>query len=59
MNNLQFGFTVDKIAETVYITREFNAKLSLVWDASLLHLFHLQHYAGSSRIHVGIKTNPH
>lgn len=33
MNNLQFDFTVDKAAQTVYITREFDAKLSLVWDA--------------------------
>ena len=33
MNNLQFDFTVDKAAKTVYITREFDAKLSLVWDA--------------------------
>ena len=33
MNNLQFGFTVDKSANSVLITREFNAELSLVWDA--------------------------
>ncbi len=33
MNNLQFDFTVDKAAKTVYITREFNAELPLVWDA--------------------------
>jgi len=32
-NNLQFDFTVDKAAKTVYVTREFNAELSLVWDA--------------------------
>ena len=32
-NNLQFDFTVDKSAKTVYITKEFNAELSLVWDA--------------------------
>jgi uncharacterized protein YndB with AHSA1/START domain len=32
-NNLQFDFTVDKAAKTVYITREFDAALSLVWDA--------------------------
>jgi uncharacterized protein YndB with AHSA1/START domain len=32
-NNLQFEFTVDKAAKTVYITREFDADLSLVWDA--------------------------
>jgi uncharacterized protein YndB with AHSA1/START domain len=33
MNNLRFDFTVDKEAKTVYITREFDAELSLVWDA--------------------------
>ena len=33
MNNLQFEFTVDKAAKTVFITREFAADLSLVWDA--------------------------
>jgi len=32
-NNLQFDFTVDKAAKTVFITREFDADLSLVWDA--------------------------
>lgn len=32
-NNLLFDFTVDKAAKTVFITREFNAELSLVWDA--------------------------
>lgn len=32
-NNLLFDFTVDKAAKTVFITREFNADLSLVWDA--------------------------
>ena len=32
-NNLQFEFTVDKPAKTVFITREFAAPLSLVWDA--------------------------
>ena len=31
--NLQFDFTVDKTAKTVFITREFDADLSLVWDA--------------------------
>jgi uncharacterized protein YndB with AHSA1/START domain len=31
--NLQFDFTVDKPAKTVVITREFDAELSLVWDA--------------------------
>ena len=32
-NDLQFDFNVDKAAKTVYITREFNASQSLVWDA--------------------------
>ena len=32
-NNLLFDFTVDKTAKTVFITREFDADLSLVWDA--------------------------
>jgi uncharacterized protein YndB with AHSA1/START domain len=32
-NHLLFDFTVDKAAKTVYITREFAAELSLVWDA--------------------------
>src|SRR4026209_2587280 len=31
--NLQFDFTVDKAAQTVFITREFDADLALVWDA--------------------------
>lgn len=31
--NLQFDFTVDKASKTVFITREFDAELSLVWDA--------------------------
>ena len=31
--NLFFDFTVDKSEKSVYITREFNAELSLVWDA--------------------------
>ncbi|MCX2576129.1 SRPBCC family protein [Pedobacter sandarakinus] len=31
--DLLFNFDVDKGAKTVYITREFNASLSLVWDA--------------------------
>jgi uncharacterized protein YndB with AHSA1/START domain len=30
---LLFDFTVDKPAKTVFITREFDAELSLVWDA--------------------------
>jgi len=33
MNNLQFDFKVDKSIKTVFIDREFNAELSLVWDA--------------------------
>ena len=32
-NDLLFDFTVDKTAKTVFITREFDAELSLVWDA--------------------------
>ena len=32
-NNLLFDFTVDKATNTVFITREFAAELSLVWDA--------------------------
>jgi uncharacterized protein YndB with AHSA1/START domain len=32
-NNLLFDFTVDKTSKTVFITREFDADLSLVWDA--------------------------
>ena len=31
--SLLFDFTVDKSAKTVFITREFDAELSLVWDA--------------------------
>jgi uncharacterized protein YndB with AHSA1/START domain len=30
---LLFDFTVDKAAQTVFITREFDADLPLVWDA--------------------------
>ena len=33
MGNLQFDFTLDKAAKTVYITKEFAAALPLVWDA--------------------------
>ena len=33
MNNLLFDFTVDKSTKTVFITREFEADQSLVWDA--------------------------
>ena len=32
-NNLLFDFTVDKTIKTVFITREFAADHSLVWDA--------------------------
>ena len=32
-DHLLFDFTVDKTAKTVFITREFDANLSLVWDA--------------------------
>jgi uncharacterized protein YndB with AHSA1/START domain len=32
-NDLLFDFTVDKAAKTVFITREFDAELPLVWDA--------------------------
>jgi uncharacterized protein YndB with AHSA1/START domain len=32
-NSLLFDFTVDKPTKTVFITREFDADLSLVWDA--------------------------
>lgn len=31
--NLLFDFTVDKTANTIFIHREFDADLSLVWDA--------------------------
>ncbi|MFL5745155.1 MAG: SRPBCC domain-containing protein [Niastella sp.] len=31
--HLLFDFTVDKAAKAVFITREFDAELSLVWDA--------------------------
>ena len=33
MNNLLFDFTVDKKTKTVFVNREFDAELSLVWDA--------------------------
>ena len=33
ISNLLFDFTVDKTTNTVFITREFDADLSLVWDA--------------------------
>src|SRR6266852_5759147 len=32
-NNLLFDFNVDKTTKTVFINREFDADLSLVWDA--------------------------
>ena len=32
-NNLLYELTVDKASKTVFITREFDADLSLVWDA--------------------------
>ena len=32
-NNLLFDFTVDKASKTVFVTKEFDAELSLVWDA--------------------------
>ena len=33
MNNLLFDFTVDKTTKTVFVNKEFDADLSLVWDA--------------------------
>lgn len=33
MNTLLFDFTVDKAKKTVSVNREFDAELSLVWDA--------------------------
>jgi uncharacterized protein YndB with AHSA1/START domain len=33
MNNLLFDFTINKETKTALITREFDAELSLVWDA--------------------------
>lgn len=33
MSHLLFDFTVDKTIKTVFIDREFDAELSLVWDA--------------------------
>ena len=35
--NLLFDFTVDKAAKIVYVTREFDAELPLVWDAFTKH----------------------
>ncbi|MFC4816639.1 MULTISPECIES: SRPBCC family protein [unclassified Flavobacterium] len=36
MSNLLFDFTVDKATKTVVVEREFDAALSLVWDAFTL-----------------------
>ncbi len=33
MSNMPFDFTVDKTTKTVFINKEFDAELSLVWDA--------------------------
>ena len=33
MKNLLFDFTVDESTNSIQITREFDAELSLVWDA--------------------------
>ncbi len=33
MNDLLFDFTLDKSKKTAFINREFDAELSLVWDA--------------------------
>ena len=33
MKNLLFDFIVDKSTKTVFVNREFDAELSLVWDA--------------------------
>ena len=33
MKKLQFDFRVDKLTKTVFIVREFDAELILVWDA--------------------------
>jgi len=32
-NNLLFHFTIDKITKTVFVNREFDAELPLVWQA--------------------------
>ncbi len=32
-NNLLFDFTVDKATKTVFVIKEFEAELSMVWDA--------------------------
>ena len=36
MNDLLFDFTLDKAKKTAFINREFDADLSLVWDAFTL-----------------------
>lgn len=33
MNNLLFDFTVDKSINTVFVNKQFDAELNLVWDA--------------------------
>ena len=33
MNSLLFDFTIDKATKTVFVTKEFDTELSLVWDA--------------------------
>ena len=33
MNDLLFDFTLEKSKKTAFINREFDADLSLVWDA--------------------------
>jgi len=33
MNNLLFDFTIDKAIQTVFVNKEFDADLPLVWDA--------------------------
>ena len=45
MNSLLFDFTVDKAAKTVFITREFNAELPLVWEAFTNKEIHDQWWA--------------
>lgn len=32
-NDLQFEFEVDRSAKTIFVTKEFDADISLVWDA--------------------------
>src|SRR6266516_719654 len=55
MNNLLFDFTVDKSTKTVFINREFDAELSLVWDAFtkqeiLDQWWASKHYASKTKI---------